>query len=584
MRKVFLDNLPRMMYKGRLCVDWRKSEGYNVRFIYDNVQGYFKINEYIKKEGKVNITCNIYNINRNIQTDGLHKCKIAETVETIYGISKTLKFIKLCKKKSDVLSKKEKAYFGISQKKIKRGLEYMGYDNIQHLYNDKKIYAKSKRKYSYYDVYTSYSRFFLRYDRFPVNGDYKDKINHLVPRNATVEILKDMGYTIDDLFKKISNTNMNEEEYEYNKTIQKYILICKSLNKVISVHDLQEYIGHDLRWIMSKNKNVKNYYDFYTMCGFKKEQDLTKDEVVKIIYLMRQTKNRPLEYDDFRGNNSFDEVGITTIRNYWGTMNKMKEALGLEIIQEDMVSKHKTNEEMLEDLQRLINELGRIPTSKEIDECDYINRCSNYHRYFGGLNNALIELGYKPNKKCISLNLSNDEIIEIYKDYIEDTDIIPTYEYASKIYVLPSPTTVLRRFDCSWNEFIEKLGYTPHTCIYNTSIAEDGTYCNSSCEVMIHNYLLNKNITNLNKETLYRDILDNEELKSKAGFKRLDWTFDYSGETYYVEYFGLMNYKNYNQRHDDKIKLILDDGKMDNFIAIYPKTIGDLEEIFSFIS
>ena len=76
----------------------------------------------------------------------------------------------------------------------------------------------------------------------------------------------------------------------------------------------------------------------------------------------------------------------------------MKEDLGLEIIQEDMISKQKSKEDMLDDLQNFIDEIGRLPLSREIDENLNVNSCGSYYKYFGGINNAFITLGYIPNK------------------------------------------------------------------------------------------------------------------------------------------------------------------------------------------
>jgi len=338
-----------------------------------------------------------------------------------------------------------------------------------------------------------------------------------------------------------------------------------------------------MRWISNRNTSVKSYYDFYNNFGFKNECDLNKNEIIERIYKMQSKSNRPLMYDDFRDSDSFDEVGILSVRKVWGTMNKMKEELGLEIIQEDMVGKEKSKEELLDGMQKLIDELGRLPLSKEINECKYTNGCGSYNKYFGGINDVFIQLGYVPNKISISLHMSNEDIITIYKDFIEDCGVVPSHAYASDTYILPSPHTVMRRFECSWNEFITMLGYTPNDCRYNKTEAGDGTLCNSVGEAITHNYLLKLPIDNLEKETMYRDILCDEDLQQEAGFKRLDWTFQYNRQVYYIELFGMMGFQEYDRKHDEKISLITRDNKLKNFIAIYPKDLNKLNQIFSFI-
>ena len=48
MKKVFLENLPRKMYRGRDCIDWENSKGYEVNFVYDDIEGYIEILDYIR--------------------------------------------------------------------------------------------------------------------------------------------------------------------------------------------------------------------------------------------------------------------------------------------------------------------------------------------------------------------------------------------------------------------------------------------------------------------------------------------------------------------------------------------------------
>lgn len=431
---------------------------------------------------------------------------------------------------------------------------------------------------SYEQVVSMIKEFTNEYNRFPFHVDFKPS-NKLYSYDKTCDILKTYNKNLDDVATELGFTRITRNQgYEY--WFDKLLDVVKE-HKTIKYREFSKYGLPSARWFLNHcpNKNVKNYNDFLEKeLRIKVHYGISKESAEKIILKMAKKYNRPLMYDDF-ANNSEDEVNISAINKYWGTMNKMKEELGLEIIQEDMISKSKTKEELLYDLEKLIKELGRLPLAKEIDECEYTNSSCNYHKYFGGINNAFIQLGYIPNKKSISLNMTNQDIINIYKEFIEDNNVTPSYAYAQDIYILPSPITVIRRFGCTWNEFISMLGYEPNDATYNKSYAKDGTLCNSTGEVVIHNYLLELDINNLNKETYYKDILDDKNLQEKAGFKRLDWTFEYNNKTYYVEYFGMMGYKRYNERHDFKINLITKDNKLDRFIAIYPKDLKNLNKI-----
>jgi len=240
---------------------------------------------------------------------------------------------------------------------------------------------------------------------------------------------------------------------------------------------------------------------------------------------------------------------------------------------------------MLQELQDLINKLGRIPSSSHFDSSKVTNSSGCYWKYFGGIDNAILQLGYIPFKKSISLHLSNDDIENIYKDFIDKNGYVPTFDYGCKIYSLPSPSTVLRRFNCTWNEFIQSIGYKPNESMFGNTIcyAKDGTQCLSNAECIIHNYLLTLNINNLQKEVFYVDFIDDEKLYEICKTKRCDWTFKYNNKLYILEYFGCMGFHDYSERHDIKIDLITRDNKLDNFIPLYPKHLKHLEDVFSFI-
>lgn len=582
MRKCFMENLPTKIYKGRKCINWDKSVGEIVQFQYDNINGYFIIKSYDKSINKINIKCSIYNIEKRISPYDFHMCKIKDVINIIYNVSKVIKYRNIANKLNRCLTKKEYIYFNVYGARFNSGLKYLGYKNIQEFQHKNNFYKEYKLKYTYHEIFNNYKTFFNKYDRFPINSDYKNDKN-LITKYQVKETLKFNNMSYDDFFKCISNSSYNEEEYEYNKTIDKFKKACIEENRVITYSEVQEKTGHDLRWIQNRNRNIQSYRDLYTSLGFKKEEDLTKEEVKKIIYIMQDKLNRPLMYDDFRSNDSFDTVGIFTVKKHWGTMNKMKKELGLEIIQEDMTSKHKSKDQMIDDIKRLYDKLGRTPTSDEIDNCEYTNNTACYSNYFGGINKVFEMLNIEPNKRSISLHMTNQEIINIYKEFIEDNKITPSYEYALNVYTLPSPSTVMRRFKCTWNEFILMIGYKPNECRYNPSYAKDGTLCTSNGESIVHNYLLTKPILKLNKETYYKDILNNEILISRAGCKRLDWTFNYNNQEYYVEYFGMMGNFDYEQRVREKIELMTLDNKLNRFIQIYPKDLKNLDKVFSFI-
>jgi len=341
-----------------------------------------------------------------------------------------------------------------------------------------------------------------------------------------------------------------------------------------------------------------NLADIIELCGFKLSEDdryiiehrcrkneINKEQAINIIYKMQKQLDVPLIYDDFRGSNTKNHISINDIIRIWGSMNNMKEELGLIINQESMIDKMKSKEEMLEDMKFFINQLNRLPSTKEINENKNMLNCTAYHRYFGGINNVFMELGYIPNKKLISLHMTNEDIINIYKEFIEDKNITPSYYYCQHVYKLPSPKTIIRRFNCSWNEFILMLGFEPNEQNKYGTIcnANDGTLCFSTQECIIHNYFLKLDLQNLDKECLYRDFVNNDTLINICGYKRCDWMFEYNNKVYIIEYFSLIGNKKYEKRVKVKIDIISKAKLQDNFIALYPKDINKLDEIFGFM-
>jgi hypothetical protein len=114
----------------------------------------------------------------------------------------------------------------------------------------------------------------------------------------------------------------------------------------------------------------------------KKSKEISKENTIKIIYDMVNNLNRELMYDDFR-NPNFATIGITTIRKYWGTMNKMKKELGLKIIQESMLDKsidYETAKNQIKNLCELIflkeNRKILLPSDFEIYNMPLV-----YHSY-----------------------------------------------------------------------------------------------------------------------------------------------------------------------------------------------------------
>lgn len=96
---------------------------------------------------------------------------------------------------------------------------------------------------------------------------------------------------------------------------------------------------------------------------------------------MQSKLNRSLMYDDFRGSGK-NHVGITQVKKYWGTVNKMKKELGLIVNQESMIDKNISTKEQFDNICKQYvdylrkNNIQSI-TTKSMDECNgFINYCT----------------------------------------------------------------------------------------------------------------------------------------------------------------------------------------------------------------
>ena len=143
-------------------------------------------------------------------------------------------------------------------------------------------------------------------------------------------------------------------------------------NKLPSLRMYEEYLGGDLvDWLEMCGYILtdEEKYEIRTRGG--QSRNLSKDDCINIIMNMQSKIDRPLECKDFK-NPKIDEIGITLIKKYWGTLNKMKEDLKLEIIQESMIDKHFSKEDFDKTVQNVINYLHNenrdFITTKEIND------------------------------------------------------------------------------------------------------------------------------------------------------------------------------------------------------------------------
>ena len=182
-----------------------------------------------------------------------------------------------------------------------------------------------------------------------------------------------MGRSEEFKYKKMNPRKFDVEKYDYY--VKEFVRKSEELGKPIAHSNLRKepFCLPDARWYVKHcpNDSVSSWSDFVDWCGFiAKGKIPSKEKAIEFIYKMQREIDRPLMYDDFRGDGCY-HVSIEIIRTYWGTINKMKKDLGLEVVQESMIDKHLSKEEFdnaLLDIQNYILADGRnFITTKEID-------------------------------------------------------------------------------------------------------------------------------------------------------------------------------------------------------------------------
>lgn len=216
--------------------------------------------------------------------------------------------------------------------------------------------------------------FYNKNDRFPKYNEYTVENGFSFTYSIMNSTLKENGIILADELSKIDPfKSINVKYYNYYAEQLKK-LAKEDLNIGFNFSRDEKYknIGFpDARWFINHcpDKSVTSFESFKKWLGIP-NKNLSKNECEKIILDMSKSYNRPLMYDDFRGH-EIGQVTIPMINNYWGSLNKMKKELGLEINIESMIDKSLSKEDFDKTVLEICNFVksdGRnFITTNEID-------------------------------------------------------------------------------------------------------------------------------------------------------------------------------------------------------------------------
>ena len=270
---------------------------------------------------------------------------------------------------------------------------------------------------------------------------------------------------------KMSPRKFDLEKYDFY--VKEYIRKSEEFGKPIACNDLkkEQFNLPDSRWFITHcpNKEVTTWAEFIDWCGFVAKGKIpSKEKTTNLIYRMQSELERPLVYDDFRGVGCY-HPSIKVIKTYWGTINNMKKELGLEIIQESMIDRALSKDDldkMIENICIYIKNDGRnFITTSEIDSNrDWLNADSlqrTAKKYYGCNLQTLLE------NNGISLGKQG---CGITFDFDDGERVTSQFEYIFSKY--------LREFGLKYGiDYLRNVKYSEFITDYNEHM---------NCDYLIH--------------------------------------------------------------------------------------------------
>ncbi|EOP60634.1 hypothetical protein IKQ_05886 [Bacillus cereus VDM053] len=178
-----------------------------------------------------------------------------------------------------------------------------------------------------------------------------------------------------------------------------------------------------------------------------------------------------------------------------------------------------TDEELLNILKETSKRLGKSPRTKDVSE--YGTIISRFESW----NKALEKAGLSINKERSYAHIPNDQLISIVKNWIEKHNKIPNRKEWDELDNVPSPETYRVRFNKTWSEFLEMIGYGKakknHYRFKNANITNEEVLIQFKSE--IYNILkkTNKSITT----EIYNEYKDPNFLSSHGLLPRFNKTW-----------------------------------------------------------
>lgn len=182
----------------------------------------------------------------------------------------------------------------------------------------------------------------------------------------------------------------------------------------------------------------------------------TKEILIKQVQQLTEELGRPPKRLDFE--RCRETASSATAEKYFGTWNAFLTAAG---VKKDATYRQKrTNQELIEQVQRLATELGRTPHTQEFEKCKYTARMTVVRQRFGDWKTFVESAGLRANRMGRVARITADELIRQVQQLAEDLGRAPSAVQFNACEHTSSANAAKSRFG-SWSAFLVAAGLTP---------------------------------------------------------------------------------------------------------------------------
>jgi ferredoxin len=210
----------------------------------------------------------------------------------------------------------------------------------------------------------------------------------------------------------------------------------------------------------------------------------SQEQIIEELQEVSQQLDRTLVGRDVNEHCSFSR---TTCYDYFSSFSEAKRQAGIDVVNAKDVS----DQQYLDELKRLADELGRTPTSADLAEKGKYS-IQPYQRRWGSWSNALDEVGMKPRQRAA---VSDDELIDELQRLADEigrtpsvTDINQHSEFSESTYMKRFDGITAARVEAGLNGKIDRTERVEFTCEWCgeteekiPSEAKSREYCSSTC-------------------------------------------------------------------------------------------------------